>query len=132
MVAIDWLAVVVGTVGYQVLGAVWYGPAFGARWLAAMGVDDPDELAGDPTRGYLLTTLGALVATLAVAVLVDWTGASTWPAGLALGGLAGVGFVAATGLQAVAFEGRPWPIFLLNAGYNALALAGVGVLLAIW
>ena len=131
--AINWLAVVVGTVGYQLLGAVWYGPVFGSRWTDAMGYADSDDVPGEnATVGYAMTTAGSLVAAVALAVLVDWVGAATWQTGLAVGLVAGVGFVATTALQAVPFEGRPWPVYLLNVGYNVAALAGVGVLLAVW
>jgi hypothetical protein len=133
MVEINWLAVLAGTIGYQVLGALWYGPLFGARWMAAMGGDNQTEMSGeDPTMGYVLTAIGAFVAASALAIMVDWTAAATWQAGLSVGVLAGVGFVATTGLQAVPFEDRPWPVYLLSVGYNVLALAGIGVLLAIW
>ena len=132
-VDVGWVGVVVGVVGYQGLGALWYGPLFGSRWLAAMGSEDLEDVGwgGDARAGYALTTAGSLVAVLALAVLVDWTGATSWADGLALGLVVGVGLVATTALQAVPFEGRPWPVYLLNVGYNVVALAGIGVLLAV-
>lgn len=133
MVSIDPIAVVVGAVGYQVLGALWYGPLFGDRWIAAMGLEDPHEAGMDNQNlGYAATAVGALVATLALAVLVDFAGAATWQDGLVLGLLAGVGFVATTSVQTVAFEGRSPVVTGINVAYNAVALAGIGVLLAIW
>lgn len=130
--AVNWLAVVVATVGYQLLGAAWYGPLFGSRWMDAMGYGEGEAPGEDAAAGYAMTTAGSLVAVAALAVLVDWVGATDPATGLALGLLAGVGFVATTGLQAVPFEERPWPVYLLSAGYNGLALAGAGVLLAVW
>jgi len=133
MVEINWVAVVAGTIGYQVLGALWYGPLFGSVWMDGMGYADHDDMGGEDARmGYAMTAIGAFVAALALAVLVDWSGAATWSAGLSIGLLAGVGFVATTGLQAVPFEERPWPVYLLSTGYNVVALAGIGVLLAVW
>lgn len=130
---VNWLAAIVGTIGYQVLGAAWYGPLFGGIWMDAMGFDSAEEVGDeDPTMGYLLTAAGALVATVSLAILVDAVGAGTWLDGLALGSLVGVGFVATTALQAVPFEGRAWPVYLVNAGYNVVALSGIGVLLAVW
>lgn len=65
------VAVVLATVGYQVLGALWYGPLFGARWMDAMGYGDDDEVAGDATAGYVMTTVGSLVAVVTLGVLID-------------------------------------------------------------
>jgi hypothetical protein len=133
MVEINWLAVVVGTIGYQVLGALWYGPLFGSRWMAAMGYESGEDVGGeDPRVGYVLTAIGSLIAAIALAVLVDWIGAATPQTGLLVGLVAGIGFVATSALQAVPFEERPWPVYLLGVGYNVVALAGIGVLLAIW
>lgn len=131
-VDINWIGVVVGTVTYQVLGALWYGPVFGSRWMDAMGYAGSEDVPGeDATAGYAMTTAGSLVAVIGLGVLVDWTGATGWPAGLAVGAVAGVGFVATTGLQAVPFEERPWMVYGLSAGYNVIALAVAGVLLVV-
>lgn len=131
-VDVSWIAVVVGTIGYMVLGALWYGPLFGSRWMAAMGYGDSADVQGeDSWTNYALTTAGSLVAVVALGVLVDWAGATTWTGGLAVGVLAGVGFVATTALQAVPFEARPWPVYLLSVGYNVIALAVAGVLLVV-
>lgn len=110
VVEVSWLAVVVGAVGYRVLGALWYGPPFGSRWMAA----------------------GPLVAAVALAVTVDWAGGTTWLAGLQVGLVAGLGIVATVGRQAVPFEERPWAVYLPSTGGNLVTLAGVGVLLAAW
>lgn len=130
---ISWLAVVIGTIGYQVLGAVWYGPLFGARWVEAMGYESVDDIheSENPTTGYILTTVGSLIAVIALGVLLTWVNATAWTDGLVVGLLIGVGFFATTGVQTVPFEDRSWTVYFLNAGYNIVAIAGAGALLAI-
>lgn len=132
MVDLSWIAVVIGTIGYQVLGALWYGPLFGSRWMAGMGYESAEDVQGeDSWENYALTTLGSLVAIIALGVFVDWAGATTWIGGLAVGLVAGLGFVATTGLQAVPFEDRSWSVYLLSVGYNIVALALAGALLVV-
>jgi hypothetical protein len=132
MVEINWLAVVVGTVGYMVLGALWYGPLFGSVWMRSMGYSGPEDVEGeDSWENYALTALGSLVAAIALAALVDWVGATTWTMGLTVGLVAGVGIPATTGLQAVPFENRSWTSWALGAGYNVVARAGIGVRLVV-
>lgn len=130
---VSWLAIVIGTIGYQVLGAVWYGPLFGSTWVKAMGYENTEDIhkSENPTTGYILTTIGSLIAVIALGILLAWVDASAWSEGLIVGLLIGIGFVATTGLQAVPFENRPWTIYFLNAGYNVVALAGAGALLII-
>lgn len=133
MVEVNWVAVLIGTIGYMVLGALWYGPLFGSLWMRSMGYEGPEDVETEAeTQGYVLTSIGSLVAVGSLAVLVDWVGATTWESGMALGAIIGVGFVATTALQTVPFEGRAWPTYVLNVGYNLVALTGIGVLIAVW
>lgn len=129
--ALDPVAIAIGTIGYMVIGFAWYS-AFSAIWTDAMRWTDEDMADEGGSIGYLITTLGSLVAVIALALLLDWTGASSWVDGLSVGILVGIGFVATTAVQAVPFEGRPWSVYAINVGYNVVALAGIGVLLAVW
>lgn len=133
MVDINWLAVIAGTIGYMALGALWYGPLFGGLWMRSMGYESAEDVESEnAAQGYALTAVGSLIAAVALAILVDWIGATMWQMGLTVGAVVGVGFVATTALQAVPFEGRAWPTYVLNVGYNVVALTGIGVLLAVW
>ena len=131
-VDVSLLGIVAATIGYQALGALWYGPVFGSRWMDAMGYADSADVPGEnATAGYAITAVGSLVAVTLLGVLIDWVGATTLTEGLVVGALVGVGFVATTGLQSVPFEERPWSVYLLSAGYNVVALAGAGALLGL-
>lgn len=130
---INWLAVVVGVIIYQALGALWYGPLFGRLWIDSMGYGSPEEI---DTEGmgpaYLVTALGSAVATVTLAFLVNWTQTVDWTAGAFLGALVALGFVGTVGLQEVSFEERGSTVYLISLGYNLVALAGIGALLAAW
>lgn len=128
---VNWLAVLVGTIAYMIIGFVWY-TGFSSLWMDAMGMTG-DEMAGDsPTIGYLITTLGSFVAVVSLALLVGWVDASTWQDGAVLGAIVGIGFVATTAVQAVPFEGRAWSLYAINTGYNVVALVGIAILLVVW
>lgn len=130
---INWLAVVVGVIIYQALGALWYGPLFGRLWIESMGYAGPEEI---DTEGmgpaYLVTALGSAVATVTLAFLVTWTQTVDWMAGAFLGALVALGFVGTVGLQEISFEERDATVYLIGLGYNLVALAGIGALLAAW
>ena len=36
---VNWLAIVAGMVANMVVGALWYGPLFGKRWMKELGDD---------------------------------------------------------------------------------------------
>jgi len=45
MEIINYFAVIVGAVLSMVIGAVWYGPLFGKKWMEIIGVDHADPQA---------------------------------------------------------------------------------------
>jgi hypothetical protein len=122
------LAVLSGAFVALTLGFVWYSPsAFGEPWL---------ELTGKRTENWraelrpLSWSVGALVvASLALAVLVELSGAHTVGQGALVGGVAGLLAGAAT-LSDYLFCGFPLRLCAVQAGFRALFFVLVGIVLA--
>ena len=74
----------------------------------------------------------SLIVALALAALVQLTGAKTVVEGLWVGLLVGTGFVAPSHAASYSFEGKTLVHFLINAGYSVVALPLLGVLLTLW
>jgi hypothetical protein len=62
-VNIDWLAVVLGTVAFFSVGAIWYGLLFRGAWAGEVGVTDPPA-GGAQARIMGLTLLCEFVVVL--------------------------------------------------------------------
>lgn len=98
---INWLAVLVATLAYFILGAIWYSALFGKKWIAYHNIDvsDPNAkkgMAGIMVASFLLmavsvTCLAILRARMELADNV----LHTVGAGLRWGLLTGAGFAAA-------------------------------------
>lgn len=129
--AINYLAVIVSVVAMQIIGTIWYMPfLFGKAWMAAAGVTT-EQMRGNRV-GYLIAILGSLIASWVIAILAGATGASGFADGLALGLLAGIGFVFTAFAVNYVFESKPLKLLLINAGYPVIGLAVAGVIIAIW
>ncbi len=142
MVPINYLAVLVSTLVMMVLGALWYGPLFGKQWIALMGFD-PEKVreaqeAGMKSmwRSYALMALGALCMSFVLSHTLIF--ASTYlhsegiAAGIQVGFWTWLGFIAPVTLGSVIWEGKPWTLWAINAGYYLTGLLAIGVLLALW
>jgi hypothetical protein len=122
------LAAVGGAFVALTLGFVWYSPsAFGEPWL---------ELTGKSTEKWreelrpLLWSLGALVlASFALALLVELTGAHTVGQGALVGGVAGALAAGAT-LSDYLFCGFPLRLCAIQSGFRAVFFVLVGIVLA--
>jgi len=137
---VNWLAVLAAVVASFVFGWLWYGPLFGKKWAALMKF--PPDMKPDPkvmARGMVLMVIGTFLTSYTLVFFSDiwrpsvWGGGADSP-GYVYGFLAGlwtwIGFTVPMLLSAVAWEGRPWALFGLNAAYYFLNLQLIAMIIA--
>src|SRR5688572_14861979 len=88
---LNWLAVVVATIAYFALGALWYAEfAFGKAWQRSVGWDfNPPENAGAGI--YVAPLATCFVATLATAMVGAASNTDNIMEGILLGLIVGLG-----------------------------------------
>jgi hypothetical protein len=135
--AINWLAVFSAMVVYVILGAIVFAPQLplGKAWMAAGGYEPPGSGPAPGLLYYIVPGVGALVACLATALLVNATGTDTLAEGITLGLVLGIGYAAAILLVTAAFElNKPgryvWG--LIDSLYHVLGILIASVILALW
>ena len=115
-------------------GALWYSPLLFANvWMAENGFtkEQIQELGG-AWKGYVVSIVGSIISVLALAVVIQLTGAIDFGDGLIIGLFGGVAFVATAMASNYIFESRSLKLYLINVGYPVLVLAINGVILATW
>lgn len=128
---VNLLAVVLGTLAFFAVGALWYGPLFGRQWRKLTGITDEMVRAG-PRPGQNPTWLIMLLAFLFEMVVVLMLGhniARTNPAPHVVMMMA-VGFGAlimtpALGINYL-FQMRPGKLFAIDAAYMIVGMAAAG------
>lgn len=135
MVPINYLAVLGAAVFALVLGGLWYGPVFGAKWKAMMGFTD------ESMRSMALSPLQAMAGGLVTALVMAYVLAHGLVFGNAYletsgvsGGLQGafwywLGFAMPITAGVFLWEGKPLKLWILNAGYYLVSLLGMGAIL---
>ena len=141
---VNYLAVLAAGIFPMIVGALWYGPLFGKRWLALMETTAEEIQEGfNPLKTYGGSFLLALITAFILAQLFSALGDAAriisvaGKGGDALDGvylalLALIAFILPVGYQSLAFEGRKAGLVWLNLGYNAAALIGQAVIIAVW
>ena len=126
---LNWLVVLLATVVPFVLGAVWYGPLLGKRWMAGAGMTEEKVAQANMGRTF---GVAFLLQAVQVVVLAIFIGSD---AGLAVGLLAGVlvgaAWVATAFGGVYLFEQRPLDHFLVNAGYMVVSFSVMGAVLGL-
>ena len=140
----NYLAVLAAGIFPMIVGALWYGPLFGKRWLALMETTAEEIQEGfNPLQTYGGSFLLALITAFILAQLFAGLGDAArvvsiaGKSGDAVGGvylalLALIAFILPVGYQSLAFEGRKAGLVWLNLGYNAVAIVGQAVIIAVW
>ena len=125
----NWLAVGVAALAGFPLGMIWYGVLFKKPWMAATGITEADAKRMNPAKVYPLVLLMNLIAATCLAALLGKAGLL---AGVQLGLLVGIGFVATTFAVNMLFEFRTFAHWAINAGYQVVFLVVAGAILGAW
>ena len=128
---INWLAVLVAAVVTFVLGGVWYGPLFGRVWRTAEGQAEPQP--GRQKHPALVYGLSFVLMLIAAAVLAIALGPDpNVPRSVVVGLVVGVGWVATSFGVNYLFAGRRLPLFAVDAGYNVVLFALMGLIIGVF
>lgn len=135
--AINWLAVLIATLIYFLIGGVWFAQQtpIGRAWASAAAYTPPTSGVASSNLFYLTPLVTAFVASVATALIVQATGADTLGDGVVLGLVIGIGYAATIVLNLAAFEfskPRQWTWGVIDASYHVVGLLIAAVVLAIW
>jgi|ETNmetMinimDraft_2_1059921.scaffolds.fasta_scaffold07735_7 hypothetical protein len=125
---VTYLPIFIAAVVSFVIGMLWYSPAlFGKKWMSLAGVKRGKE----KKMGGIM--VAAFVANLVMAYvylyIMGMIGYADVSSGVVLGFLLWVGFFATTLLGGVFWEGKPFNLYLINAGYQLVNLVAMGAVL---
>ena len=127
---LNWWAILAAMAAAFVLGGLWYGPLFGQAWLKALGKTEAD-LQPSPTP-FVISFFAALLSCVVLAAIMKGLALNTLGGGLLIGGLVGVGFIAASMASDSAFCRSGMPLFLIQSGYRVLYSILMGGILGAW
>ncbi len=135
-VDLNYLAILVSVVASFILGLLWYSPLlFRKPWMKMMGITQ-QHMEESKKKGMAKLYIGNFVTTLIMVYVlshfVDYAQAKTITDGLQLGLWVWLGFIATLLFGSILWEGKPFKLFLINAGYRLVELLIVASILSAW
>lgn len=129
----SYFAVIVAAIAQFILGFLWYGPLFGKAWRSMMGVkEQPTSGGGMGTSTLVWTFIASLVTAGVLRKFATMVGATSVGAGISLGAIVWLGFIATVTLASVLFEKRSVNLYILNNAYQLVSLVVMGAIVAAW
>ena len=130
MPAVSLTATLVATVLGFALGALWYGPLFGKRWIAAAGITREELTDGfNPALTYGITFVMGFIAAWVFGLFVGPQPGFRFS--VAAGAAIGVCWVATSLVTNYLFERRNARLMLINGGYHAVRFTLTGLAFAL-
>ena len=123
------VATVIATVVGFLLGGLWYGPLFGARWMALVGLSrDQARRDVNPVVAYGITFVLGFIASYVFGLFIGPNPGRAFA--VVCGAAAGLCWVATSLATNYLFEGRPAALIAINGGYHAVRFTLIGVAFA--
>jgi hypothetical protein len=129
--ALNFISVIVATIIYFMLGAVWYSPIMFSKAWASMQQIDMNDKSRMPLMLSLTFVLNFIIS-IAVALLVSVTYINTFVGGAKLGFLIGCGIAATTMGINYLYGNRPFKLYVIDATYHVLGITLTGIVAAVW
>jgi hypothetical protein len=131
---INWLAVLVGGLGYFALGAIWYSLLFSKQWIKATGVDVNDPKMKEGVAATFGSSAVLMILTaLGIAILANRLELTAcWMSGLKLGTVTGL-LLGTTAISiSYLYEKRPLALYLINGGYTLVGNIVAAIIICCW
>ena len=125
------VAAIIATVLGFLLGGLWYGPLFGKRWMALVGLSrDQARRDFNPVVAYVITFVLGFIASYVFGLYIGPNPGRAFA--VVCGAAAGLCWVATSLATNYLFEGRPAALIAINAGYHAVRFTLIGAAFALF
>jgi hypothetical protein len=126
---LNWLAIIVATLGYYILGAIWFTPLFGKAYDKATGVQRKKGQKWS-TIYYVGPLINCLLVSLTTAVLIYALHVEEFSDAMLLGNIVGFGYLASITFNNAVIPNMPKPLLfgLITGAYHvfgAVSVAGI-------
>lgn len=130
---INWIAVLVGTIGYFMLGALWYSFLFQKKWIAYNKIDMNDPNGKKGVGAIMFASfIMMFICSVGIAILVEYMDLKGWMYGVKLGLLTGGCFAVTSIAINMLYEKKPLGLFFINGGYQLLGNIIAAVIICCW
>ncbi|MBK7212463.1 MAG: DUF1761 domain-containing protein [Bacteroidales bacterium] len=129
---VNWLAVIVSTIAFYVIGGLWYSPVlFGKIWMKEVNMKPEDAKKANMAKIMPLTFLLSIVMVTNLAFFLNDPKIDA-SSGAIYGFLTGFGWVSMAIILTALYEMKSWRYMLIHAGYMIIGFTLSGLILGAW
>lgn len=134
--SVNFLSVLIAAVASMVIGSIWYGPLFGKKFIAEMGMDkwSPEKQVAEKKKmgmSYALQFLASLVMFYVLAGIIVGFGQTTVSEGMMSAFVMWGGFVVPLKLGESIWGGK-MSLFWMGISHMLITLLAAGAIIGGW
>lgn len=130
---VNWLAILVASLAYFFLGAIWYSFLFQKPWIRLLKIDVNDAKMKSGVAAIMVGSfIMMFVTSIVLAMFTVAMDFHHWQDGFHLGFMTGLGIAFTSMAINMLYEKKPVGLYFINGGYQLLGNIIVGVILAVW
>ena len=129
---LNWLHILVATLAFFALGALWYSPVLFAKPWTSMNTVPMDADKKGMGMAMLLSFIFMFVASTGIAILQQVLAVSDAVHGIKLGLLVGVCFSVPSISISYVYLKRPVGLYFIDGGYQLVGCILASLVLAVW
>jgi len=131
----NWLAILVATLAYFVIGALWYSKVlFGSKWASLLKLDlnDPNQKKG-MGQMMLSSFILMLITCIGLSILIVKVNFdSNYMYGIKIGLLTGICYASTAVSINYVYARKPLALYFINNGYHIAGQLIAAVILVMW
>lgn len=135
-VSINWLAIIAATAAVMAIGAVWYGPLLGSRWMKLVKLSKKDTENNWQKPMFIMLVMAIFQAVIIKHFIVYTDYFYPAMSDLSIGIFTGFWLFAGVAMPLIIsnnmFAMRPTSLSYIEAGYSLVSLITIGVILSLW
>lgn len=133
----DVVPVLIAALAAFAVGGAWYSPAlFANAWMSGHGYSAEKMVAmratNPPVRTMTITFVSLIVMAGVLELLMEWLRIRGVKPGIGFAVLLWLGFTATVTMISNVFSDKPLRVFLIDSGYQLVALAIMGGVIGGW
>ena len=131
---LNWLAILVASVAYFMLGALWYSKIlFANTWIKSTGVDMNNPNAKKGVGGVMAFSFVLMFITcIGLGIVVYRLGFTTWTSGIKLGLVTGFCFSGTAVFISYLYQMKPKVLSLIDGAYHIVGQIIASIILCMW
>jgi len=129
---LNYVHILVASIVYFIIGALWYSLLFGKIWMKLLGITPNEDDKKKMPMIFSVTFVLNFIIVVSTACVIGFVQPSNMIVAIKVGLLLGVGIAGTTCTMNYMYSRKSFGLIAIDAGYHVLAITISSIILTLW